>query len=57
LVPSKREARQMLTDGAVSLNGAKVTDSNRELMQEDFQNAPVALLKRGKRNVCILKLV
>lgn len=56
LATSKREARQFIDDGAVTLNGAKVSDANRELMQEDFQTSPIALLKRGKRNVSILSL-
>jgi tyrosyl-tRNA synthetase len=54
LASSKREARQFTEDGAIVLNGAKISDTNRVVMKEDFENAPVALLKRGKRNVCVL---
>ncbi len=53
LATSKREARQFLSDGAVLLNGEKVRD--RGLDPTDFKNGN-AILKRGKRNVCVLVL-
>lgn len=56
LASSKREARQFIDDGAISLNGGRVSDPARVLMREDFQEVPMAVLKRGKRNVVILKL-
>lgn len=56
LASSKREARQFMTDGGVTLNGARVTDMNRKVMREDFQAAPMAVLKRGKRKVHVLTL-
>lgn len=56
LAASKREARQFMADGAVALNGAKVTDPSRVLMKEDFQNAPVAIVRRGRRNAAVLTL-
>lgn len=56
LATSKREARDYVEQGAVTLNGAAITD-----VQYVFQNTDVrdgfALLKRGKRNVCVLTLV
>ncbi len=55
LASSKREARQFLADKAVSLNGAVVTDAEVTLSEENFHNK-VALLKRGKKNVCVLVL-
>lgn len=54
LAASKREARQFVEEGAITLNGAKVSDTNRHVMKEDFESASVALLKRGKRNVSVL---
>ncbi len=54
LASSKREARQFTEDGAITLNGAKVSDIGRKVMKEDFESAERALLKRGKRNVCVL---
>jgi tyrosyl-tRNA synthetase len=53
LASSKREARQFLEDGAISLNGEKAGD--RPLSEADFKNDK-ALLKRGKRNVVVLEL-
>jgi tyrosyl-tRNA synthetase len=53
LAASKREARQFLDDGAVSLNGASVT-ADMKLTSETL--TPGAILKRGKRNVCVLRL-
>jgi len=55
LASSKREARLFLKDKAVSLNGEIVTDEKRQLAPENFYNS-VALLKRGKKNVCVLVL-
>jgi tyrosyl-tRNA synthetase len=52
LASSKREARQFLEDGAISLNGEKV--SERALTDADFKNGK-ALLKRGKRNIAVLE--
>ena len=56
LASSKREAKQFIEDGAISLNGGKVTSTERVIMKEDFQNSPAAILKRGKRNVSVLTL-
>ena len=52
LASSKREARQFIEDGAITLNGSKVPES-RLLEDADFSHG-VALMKRGKRNVVIL---
>lgn len=54
LASSKREARQFVEDGAVTLNGEKVS-LDRTLSSGDFKSG-VALLKRGKKNVCVLTL-
>ncbi len=52
LASSKREARQFITDGAITINGEKVTES-RLLTEEDFIKGAV-LMRRGKRNVALL---
>lgn len=54
LASSKREARQFMQDGGVSLNNSKELES-RPLHPGDLVDA-VALLKRGKRNVRVLKM-
>lgn len=56
LASSRREARQFIEDGAVSMNGAKVSGIDRVMMHEDFQDAPIATVMRGKRNVVVLTL-
>lgn len=52
LASSKREARQFIEDGAVTINGEKASPE-RALTDTDFASG-LALLKRGKRNVCVL---
>jgi tyrosyl-tRNA synthetase len=54
LAGSKREARKFLEDSAVTLNGALV-GVDQAISPDDFKNG-IALLKRGKRNVCVLAL-
>jgi tyrosyl-tRNA synthetase len=54
LASSKREARLFLSDGAVTLSGNQV-DESYVAAQNDFHNG-IAILKRGKRNVCVLVL-
>jgi len=54
LASSKREARQFVEDGAVTLNGEKVS-LDRTITSGDFKSG-VALLKRGKKNVSVLTL-
>lgn len=55
LASSKREARQFVSDGAVTISGEEVTDVARTLSEGDFHSG-IALLKRGKRNVAVLVL-
>lgn len=55
LASSKREARQFIEDGAISISGASVTDIAATLEESYFQNG-IALLKRGKRNTTVLIL-
>lgn len=55
LATSKREARQFIEDGAVSLSGAAISDVSQVLDESHFQNG-IALLKRGKRNASVLIL-
>jgi tyrosyl-tRNA synthetase len=55
LASSKREARQFIEDGAISLNDEKVSDVARALQESDFSNN-LAILKRGKRQSAVLVL-
>jgi tyrosyl-tRNA synthetase len=52
LASSKREARQFVADGAVVLNGEKISE-DRPLTDTDFTHG-IAILKRGKKNATVL---
>lgn len=54
LASSKREAREFITGGAVSLGGVKVTDAAYTLSANDFEKNGLQLLKRGKQKVRVL---
>ena len=47
LVPSKREARQLIQQGGVMLNGEKVTDTALYLGEEALREG--VILKKGKK--------
>ena len=49
IMASKAEAKRLIMQGGLSLNGNKVTDFKRELVEEDFEDGS-ALVKRGKKN-------
>ena len=51
---SKREARQLLESGAISLNGQKV-GLERRLLEADLLHGTVALLRRGRKNWHVLR--
>lgn len=55
LASSKTTARRFITQKAVTLNDALVTDADRKLSPKDFSNG-IALLKRGKKSMCVLVL-
>ena len=50
----KREARQLLESGAISLNGQKV-GLERRLLEADLLHGTVALLRRGRKNWHVLR--
>ena len=47
---SKREAREFVANGAVSINGEKVTDVNAEITADNFIEGTYIVIKRGKKN-------
>ena len=55
LANSKTEARRFIKEKSVLLNNEQITDLDRKLVSKDFQKG-IALLKRGKRNMCVLAL-
>ena len=52
---SKREAREFVTTGAISINGEKVTDTNLLIGKEMFVENTYIVVKRGKKNYYIGK--
>lgn len=55
LSTSKREARQLLSDRAIQLNSETIDGPERTAAADDFENG-LALLKKGRRSVCVLTL-
>lgn len=47
--PSKGQARQLITQGGISLNDAKISDTNYVLSDTDFKDG-FAILKKGKKS-------
>ncbi|MBE6148039.1 MAG: tyrosine--tRNA ligase [Firmicutes bacterium] len=47
---SKREAREMITGNAISINGEKINDLDKILNSNDFIDGKVMLLKKGKKS-------
>ena len=55
LASSKREAREFVNNGAVKVNGEKVTDLNKNISKGDALDGGYIFVKRGKRNYAVLK--
>lgn len=51
LVDSKKAARRAIADGAVSINGTKVSDEQLALGPGDYLHGRVAVLRRGRKNL------
>ena len=47
--PSKGQARQLITQGGISLNDTKISDTNYILSDKDFKDG-FAILKKGKKS-------
>ncbi len=52
---SKREAREFVTTGAISINGEKITDIEKEITEENFIENTYIIVRRGKKNYYIGK--
>ena len=50
VVSSKREAREMITAGAISINGKKEIDLEKIITKNDAIEDKVLLIKKGKKN-------
>ena len=50
IVNSKREAREMISSGAISINNTKCTDLEKLITKSDAIEEKVLLIKKGKKN-------
>ena len=55
VVSSKREAREFVSNGAVSINGEKINDLNTTIDDSFFIEDTYIVVKRGKKNYYIGK--
>ena len=55
-VSSKREAREFIGNGAISINGEKVSDVNLIINKDLFIEGKYLVVKRGKKNYYVGKL-
>ena len=54
ILPSKREARQMINDGAIRVNGNVVKDLEYTVSKETAMEGELTLIRRGKKNYYII---
>ena len=55
LIQSKREARQLITQGALELNGQKVETFDQMLFKENALDKSLSIVKRGKKNYYLIE--
>jgi tyrosyl-tRNA synthetase len=53
--PSKRQAREDVTNGAVSLNGEKVTETDYIITEKDQIEGQFTIIRRGKKKYHLIK--
>ena len=56
IAKSKREAREFIEAGAISINGEKVTDIGKIIDESNFIEKTYIVVKRGKKNYYIGKI-
>ena len=50
ITSSKREAREMISNNAISINNKKINDVEKIVTKEDAIESKVLLIKKGKKN-------
>ncbi|WP_206916464.1 tyrosine--tRNA ligase [Alicyclobacillus acidoterrestris] len=53
--PSKRQAREDVTNGAISVNGDKITDLDRAFSQDEMFGGQFLVIRRGKKKYFLVK--
>lgn len=54
--PSKRQAREDITNGAISMNGERVNDLNTDVTVENSFDGRFIIIRKGKKNYSLVKL-
>ena len=54
IVPSKREARQMLNNNAIRVNGEVVSDLDFEVTKDNAIEEKITVIRRGRRNYYVI---
>ena len=55
LYPSKRQAREDVTNGAVSINGQRVTETDYVVSEKDRIEGQFTVIRRGKKKYFLIK--
>ena len=55
IAPSKRQAREDITNGAISINGERETSLDRVLTKEDRIEGQFTVIRRGKKKYFLIK--
>ena len=53
--PSKRQAREDITNGAVTVNGERITDTSYVLQDSDRIESQFTIIRRGKKKYSLIK--
>ena len=56
IISSKREARELINSGSISINGDKISNLDKEILVEDAIDKEFLILRKGKKNYFILNL-
>ena len=56
IAQSKREAREFIKNGSISLNGEKNQDLEKVLTKDDTLDGETLVIRKGKKNYFIIKL-
>ncbi|MGX7108803.1 tyrosine--tRNA ligase [Facklamia miroungae] len=56
IVQSRREAREFVSNGAILINGEKITDLQYEISQSDAIGEKYIIVRRGKKNYTLVTL-
>jgi len=54
--PSKRQAREDVTNGAISMNGEKITDVNFVVTAEQAIGGKFIIIRKGKKNYSLVRI-